>query len=320
MAVGSGHNGLVAAAYLAVAGKKVVVLERNAWFGGGVVSRELTLPGFRHDQHSMSHIFIQANPLLLPVLPNRATLPGISSVAVGDFNRDGRLDIAVTSAASNSVGVFLGNGNGFFQARTDYTVGAMPLSVVAADLGNGQVDLVVANHDSSDVSVLRGNGDGTFAAQKTFATGKAPYAVVITDVNGDGKPDIVTADYLDGTVCVLLGKGDGTFAAEQSFQAGGFPYSLAVKDVKTIRPPEVTEEFLTSTFGLARPEQLRELVKVTLERRLEFQQRQAARKFPSTSPGASHRARAPLGPKDLSKTPSSLGAAQNWTRSWQVEA
>jgi phytoene dehydrogenase-like protein len=62
--VGSGHNGLVAGAYLAAAGKRVLVLERNAWFGGGVVTRELTLPGFRHDQHSMAHIFIQANPLL----------------------------------------------------------------------------------------------------------------------------------------------------------------------------------------------------------------------------------------------------------------
>src|SRR5579885_213205 len=64
VAIGSGHNGLVAAAYLAAAGRSVLVLERNAWLGGGVVTRELTVPGFRHDQHSMTHIFIQGNPLL----------------------------------------------------------------------------------------------------------------------------------------------------------------------------------------------------------------------------------------------------------------
>jgi phytoene dehydrogenase-like protein len=62
--VGAGHNGLVAAAYLAAAGKKVLVLERNEWYGGGVVTRALTQPGFLHDQHSMAHIFIQGNPLL----------------------------------------------------------------------------------------------------------------------------------------------------------------------------------------------------------------------------------------------------------------
>src|SRR5690606_12238186 len=64
LTVGAGHNGLVAAAYLAAAGKKVLVLERNEWYGGGVVTRALTKPGFLHDQHSMAHIFIQGNPLL----------------------------------------------------------------------------------------------------------------------------------------------------------------------------------------------------------------------------------------------------------------
>lgn len=64
VAIGSGHNGLVAAAYLAAAGKDVLVLERNPWFGGGVVTAELTGPGFLHDRFSTGHSFIQGNPLL----------------------------------------------------------------------------------------------------------------------------------------------------------------------------------------------------------------------------------------------------------------
>ena len=58
--VGAGHNSLTTAAYLAAAGFSVLVLERNEWFGGGVVTRELTSPGFKHDPHSTGHIFIQA--------------------------------------------------------------------------------------------------------------------------------------------------------------------------------------------------------------------------------------------------------------------
>ncbi len=64
ISIGSGHNGLVAAAYMATAGKNVLVLERNAWFGGGVVTAELTGPGYLHDRFSTGHIFIQANPLI----------------------------------------------------------------------------------------------------------------------------------------------------------------------------------------------------------------------------------------------------------------
>lgn len=62
--VGSGHNGLTTAAYLAKAGKKVLVLERNEFPGGGVATRELTVPGFRHDLHSKLHMMIQGNPMI----------------------------------------------------------------------------------------------------------------------------------------------------------------------------------------------------------------------------------------------------------------
>jgi phytoene dehydrogenase-like protein len=64
VAMGAGHNGLVAAAYLAKAGKKVLVLERKAWPGGGVSTRELNTPGYWHDEHSSVHIMIQGNPIV----------------------------------------------------------------------------------------------------------------------------------------------------------------------------------------------------------------------------------------------------------------
>ena len=62
--MGAGHNGLTAAAYMAKAGKKVLVLERKPHFGGGVSTRELIAPGYWHDEHSNVHIMIQGNPMI----------------------------------------------------------------------------------------------------------------------------------------------------------------------------------------------------------------------------------------------------------------
>jgi phytoene dehydrogenase-like protein len=61
---GGGHNGLIAACYLAKAGVKVCVVERNDKLGGAVMTRELTVPGFKHDVCSVAHTMLQANPLI----------------------------------------------------------------------------------------------------------------------------------------------------------------------------------------------------------------------------------------------------------------
>lgn len=96
------------------------------------------------------------------------------SFAVGDFNRDGRLDLAVANLNSNSVSVLLGKGDGTFQAAVNYNVGSSPYSIAVGDLNaDGNLDLVVANSSGNDVSVLLGRGNGTFGGAVNYSTGVA---------------------------------------------------------------------------------------------------------------------------------------------------
>jgi hypothetical protein len=131
------------------------------------------------------------------------------SAAVGDFNRDGKLDFAV---ADNYVQVFLGNGDGTFQPPVNYLVGTTPNSVAAADLNrDGKLDLVVA--DQLGLSVLMGNGDGTFQLPMTLPTTCVPVFVSTGDFNGDHKLDLIVT-YSSGDcpyISIFLGNGDGTF-------------------------------------------------------------------------------------------------------------
>ena len=157
----------------------------------------------------------------------------LSSIAVADFNGDGKPDVAAASAASGAVFLFLGNGDGTFQAAQNIMLGGglVPLSAAAGDVnGDGKPDLIVA-FNSSDrtqpggVAVLLGKGDGTFQAPVNItlagplvqqATGSAASAVLtLGDLNGDGKLDVVTAfqGSLSNQVAVLLGNGNGTFQA-----------------------------------------------------------------------------------------------------------
>jgi hypothetical protein len=121
---------------------------------------------------------------------------GSTSVVIGDFNGDGKPDLAVANqfTSPGTVSVLLGNGDGTFSAATGspISVGAGPDAIAMSDFNrDGNLDLVIANRDDNTVSVLLGNGDGTFTQATGSPIGGAygPNAVAVGDFNSDGRPD-----------------------------------------------------------------------------------------------------------------------------------
>ncbi len=157
-------------------------------------------------------------------------------VAVGYFNGDNNLDLAVTNAVDGTVGVFLGKGNGTFSAQVTYTTGFNPWSIAvgcvhAKFAGCSVMDLVVANKNNNNViSVLLGNGDGTFKSQLQSTTGNTPVSVALADFNGDGYLDVAVADQAGNAVSVMLGTGTGSFPTHVEYPTAAFPTSVAVGD------------------------------------------------------------------------------------------
>jgi len=170
------------------------------------------------------------------------------SSAVGDFNGDGKLDLAVANTFSNSLTILLGNGDGTFAPAPSPATGTNPHSVTEADFnGDGNLDLAVTNAASNTVTVLLGNGDGTFVSAPSPPTGVGPSFLKAGDFNGDGKTDLVVTNGDGNTLTVLLGNGDGTFTAASSTQTGSNPAQIAIGDFNGDGKPD-----LAITYGLSK--------------------------------------------------------------------
>ncbi len=168
---------------------------------------------------------------------------GPSSIAVGDFANNGKLDLAVTNFGTSTVTILLGAGDGTFTQATGspYTVGTNPTSVAVGDFNrDGNLDLAVANYSSSNISVLTGNGSGGFTVQSSPpATGAGP----ITVVAGDGTA--LSSTQLDATANV-----PGTFVYNPA--AGTIPADGSDTLSVTFTPTDTTDyNSATATVTLA---------------------------------------------------------------------
>jgi hypothetical protein len=195
---------------------------------------------------------------------NLAEVKNPTSIAVGDFNRDGNTDLVVTKndGGVGQVGVLMGSGDGTFQAAVDYAAGNAPTSIVTGDFnGDDRPDVVVSNRVDGTVSVLLGNGDGTLQTHVDYITGGRPGSIVVADLNGDGKADLTVACLFFGSsVAILMGNGDGTFQSSVPFGEGyAFgPTAVGMGDFNGDSKPDLIVDILVSV-GLDPPSEHRRL-------------------------------------------------------------
>jgi hypothetical protein len=171
-----------------------------------------------------------------------------NDLAAGDFNRDGRADLAIANHEKPHLTVLLGEGRGGFAPAVNspffVKVKPHPHGVATGDFnGDGNLDLVTDSWADDRLAVLFGDGKGSFATPGTdVAVGKHPYQRIrVADLNGDGRADIVSPNLEGDNVTILLGNSEGGFRQPTGspFPCGDSPFNVAVGDVNADGKPEL---------------------------------------------------------------------------------
>lgn len=163
-----------------------------------------------------------------------------SEAAVGDYNGDGKPDLAIANGYGPTLSMLLNQGSGTFAPAVNYPLGFGPYSLAAADFnGDGKLDLATASLDTDTVRVMLGQGDGTFALPFSLPTGINPLSVAVGDFNGDGRTDLVASNWPEGTVSEYLNRGNGIFAPPVYYPAASPAARVTVTDLNGDGKPDL---------------------------------------------------------------------------------
>jgi hypothetical protein len=152
-------------------------------------------------------------------------------VAIGDFDRDGKLDLAVGNLGEASVSILLGDGNGGFSPATSIPTSQIVKQIEVADMNaDGSPDIVLLT--GLTVSVLLGDGAGGFGSPIYYSGGPYSGAVGVGDLDGDGYPDVALtwSNTIDVFLALLHGDGQGGLALMHTYNLTFPPWGVAMAD------------------------------------------------------------------------------------------